>query len=153
MIPRYHFLIGAIVSIFLWLFIELITPLVALIIFLSSILIDFDHYLYFVIRDKDLSLNKANNWFLEKRKLQENETLVKQKRYRAAILIFHNLESLIILFLLTYINKIFLWILIGFIIHMLTDYLEISTKSFRNTKISLICDIISNRNKKEFNHD
>jgi len=46
MTPRYHFIIGAIVSLLLWLHPE-INYITASIIFLSSILIDFDHYIYY----------------------------------------------------------------------------------------------------------
>jgi len=148
--PIFHIIIGVVISLLLWLHPE-INYLAVLVIFLSSVLIDFDHYLYFILKKKDISLIKAYNWFLKKRDFLISKPTKEQKKYKSSILIFHNFEFLIILLLLILIHEIFLWILFGIIIHLILDFIETFKRGFKNTKMSLIFNLIKNKNKKEFN--
>ncbi len=78
---------------------------------LSSILIDVDHYkfFFFVIKNKTLSSKK----FLENKKLSNH------------FCVFHSPYFILLLILFVYLsnNKILLYILIGFVYHLIFDLL------------------------------
>ena len=150
MLPKYHIIIGSVASITIH-FLFNLTLLQTSLIFLSSILIDIDHYLLFIIKEKNLSLKKAYKWFHERRRkwlvLNKNE----KKWYKHSLFIFHGIEFFILLIILAnHINLIW-FVLIGITIHMVLDYIEI----FKNrdpfyTKFSQIMVLIKNKNKKDF---
>ena len=62
MLPKWHALIGFIVSYIIYWF-TTITIFQGVIIFLASIFIDIDHYLYYIVAKKRFSLKSAYNWF------------------------------------------------------------------------------------------
>ena len=67
MLPKVHIIVGGIISILLYLLFP-ITILEVSLIFLSSFLIDFDHYLLYVVNKKDFSLKKSFRWFIDNQK-------------------------------------------------------------------------------------
>jgi hypothetical protein len=145
MLPLYHGILGAAISIILLLAFPQIGWLGASIIFLSSILLDFDHYLYYAIKKRDLSLKRAYAYFIRLRRYGiDNEDYA----YKRPILIFHGIEFCIILLLLSIFSKFFLWVFIGFMIHMLLDYLEmIASKQPMYFKFSQIYVLARNKSK------
>jgi len=150
MLPKTHAIIGLIFSILIY-FVFHIPVFYAALIFLASILIDFDHYLWYVLKNKDYSLNHAYYFFKEKRKKFEKLSGKEKKTYKMPYLIFHVLEFWIVLFLLSYLNKIFLFILLGIGIHMILDYVEIIyKKSVVYPKISLILTYLINNKRKKY---
>ena len=83
-----------------------------LVVFLSMILIDLDHYLDYVVVCRRFSLRnmfRFHNWLWEKR------TSV------YAISLFHTLEVFLSLFLLGFLHHYFWLVLYGFLIHYLFD--------------------------------
>ena len=66
--PKHHVLLGFIFSIIIFLIFPSIGILGFLLIFLSSFLVDVDHYLYYVYKNRKLSLRKAYMWHIRKRK-------------------------------------------------------------------------------------
>jgi hypothetical protein len=149
MLPKTHFIIGFIVSSIIF----VVWPSIGLfnisIIFLSSFLIDFDHYLYFIWTTKDFSLLHAYNWFIAKGKFTRSLPQNKRKIYKHVILLFHGIEFWLVLFLVSFIDKVFLWMLLGVAIHMLADFIGIVYYQERfYTKLSQIYVCISNKNKK-----
>jgi len=145
MLPKYHILLGFLFSLILFIFFPFIGLLGFLIIFFSSFLIDVDHYLYYVFKNKIFSINKAYKYFFELRKRAMTKSL-KEKMAKVAnprMYFFHGIEVLLILFLLGFfINKIFLFIFIGFAFHLFLDLVEIIYYGFRISKISLVYDFI-----------
>ena len=138
MFPKDHFLLGLIFSISLFFIFPKINLVAASIVFLSTLLIDVDHYLYFIFSRDNLSLKKAYRWFKERH--------FKVKTGEISILIFHGLEFLILLAILSFLNKIFLWVLIGSLFHLLLDFLEATyhKKPF-NAKISQIYNLFNKK--------
>src|SRR3989344_6581398 len=151
MLPKYHIIFGFLFSLILWIIFPSISILGALIIFFSSFLIDVDHYLFYVFKNKIFSIKKAYNYFFELRKKAMTKSL-KEKRIKIAnplMYLFHGIEVLLILFLLGFfINKIFLFIFIGFSFHLFLDLVEIIYYGFRIAKISLIFDFVKKINEK-----
>ena len=143
MLPKYHIVLGFLFSLILWTIFPFINILEASIIFFSSFFIDVDHYLYYVFKNKIFSINKAYNYFFELRKRAMTKSL-KEKKIKNAnplMYLFHGIEMLLILFILGFfVNKLFLFIFIGFAFHLFLDIIEISYYGFRISKISLVYD-------------
>ena len=120
MFPKTHIIINLILSLILLLFIN---PIYTLIFFLSSILIDIDHYLYYVFEKKRFSLKSAYNWYVIEKKRFHDLSLKEKKKHRYFIFAFHGLEILTILLLLSLYFPIVFFIALGFAVHLIEDML------------------------------
>jgi len=141
---KYHFFFGIIFAILLYF---LFSPLISLfglsIIFLSSFLIDVDHYLYYVCRKGDFSLRRAYKWYVKYSHKFCLVSLDKRKKFYLGFYIFHGIEPLIILFLLgTFVSQFFTFILIGFLFHISTDLVSEIIFKQRIDKISVIHNLL-----------
>jgi len=149
MLPKYHIVTGLIASVFIFVMFPSITILDASIIFFSSFLIDFDHYLYYILIKNDYSLNRAYKWFIAKNKYLLNLKKEQRAKYKNTILIFHGIEFWLLLLVLALINKLFIWVLVGISIHMLLDYIELTiNKNPFYMKFSQVYTFFSNLHKK-----
>ena len=105
MFPRVHFILGIIFAATLLYLFPQIGLFGAILIFLSSFLIDVDHYIFYVIIEKDLSLSNAYNWHLMNRKKMKKLSKKERRKHKNEILFFHGLEPLIILYFLLHISS------------------------------------------------
>ena len=120
MYPKQHVILGIILSLLLLLLTNFNLYQVS-IIFLASVLIDVDHYIYYIFRFKSLSLKKAYIWFRKRAKLQP-------KKRAECLVAFHTFEFLLLISILAiYFQTMFL-ILIGFLIHSFIDLFDMSSK-------------------------
>ncbi len=103
-----HMIIGLIVSLLLY----PIYGIKVLVIFISNILIDSDHYLWYIFSFKKYNLFKAFKFY-------KNRTL--RLKYKGILHIFHTSEVLILIIILSFYSEIFFLILIGFVIHLILD--------------------------------
>lgn len=143
MLPKYHILFGFLFSLILFLVFPFIGLLGFLIIFASSVLIDVDHYIYFVFVKKNFSLGEAYKYFFEKRKKYISSVNSEKERSNLAMYLLHGIEILLIIFILgIFVNKIFLFIFIGFSFHLFLDIIELIYYGFRIVKVSLIWDLV-----------
>jgi len=150
MLPKTHAILGIIFSIVVF-FIFNISIFQTLLIFFASFLIDFDHYMWYVYKKNEYSVKKAYFWFKGKRKKWFNLSKKERDKYKRPFLVFHSIEFWIILVLLSFINKIFLFILIGVLFHMTIDYIEIfRIKERFYPKFSLLWVFIKNEDKPHF---
>lgn len=118
MLPKHYTVINLVICLILLFFIK---PFGVLIIFLSSVLIDVDHYLYYVFEKKRFSLKSAYNWYLIERQRFYDLSLKERKKHRYFILIFHGLETLAIILLLSKYFPLLFFIFIGFSMHLIED--------------------------------
>ncbi len=125
MLPSRHIIFGAIASALLFLAFPSIGLAGSIIIFLSSVLIDVDHYLYYAIRYNDWNLKNAYKWFIHKSRGWNKLSLIQKENYPRVILLLHGVECLVVLALLILVDRAFLFIIIGFIIHLLLDLIEL----------------------------
>ena len=123
MLPKYHILVGAIISVLLYLLSNL-TPFQASIIFLASLLIDIDHYLFYVFRKKDINPVKSVRFFYKRRMWLSSLSLSERRKYRNPLMIFHGFEFLVFIGILSFFNILFFWVLLGAIIHLILDLAE-----------------------------
>jgi len=149
MLPKKHFLYGLIFSLVIYLIFP-INLLEATIIFISSFVLDLDHYLYFIFREKTFGLKKAYQRFIEKGKKFKGLSKEEKKRYVAGFYALHGIEPLIILGILGYfISSYFYFILIGFAFHLILDYIHCIQEFHYPLKISVIWDYFKFRKLKK----
>jgi hypothetical protein len=77
-------------------------------------LVDFDHYVLYVIRTRDWNLGRAINYYRKRR------FLIK----RPVLHIFHTIEAFIVLAALSLYWTFFLVVLFGYLLHMLLDLID-----------------------------
>ncbi|NCN98895.1 hypothetical protein COU62_03990 [Candidatus Pacearchaeota archaeon CG10_big_fil_rev_8_21_14_0_10_35_219] len=139
MLPRWHIVFGFLFTAVVWLASPDLNIIYVLTLFFSTFLIDVDHYVIFVKRNKNYSLNKAFNYFLKLKK--------KGDRKKDSIFIFHTVEFHILVALLSFFHIIFLFVFIGMVFHSLLDiFTMIKEKSLQNREFFLISWIARNRN-------
>lgn len=146
--PKAHIYLGIIFTIFLFLLFPKTRFFELSVIFLSSVLMDIDHYLYYVIRKKDFSLKRAYIWFLEINKKHDALPIKERLKTYKAVCWLHGLECLIILIILSYFFHIFFLILIGFVFHYSSDEIEGSFYNGENHGFSSIYKFIKTKNLK-----
>ncbi|MBS3072615.1 hypothetical protein J4477_02175 [Candidatus Pacearchaeota archaeon] len=126
MYPSKHIIFGLIFSLLVYFFFPQISLLGFFTIWLASFLIDVDHYFYYVFTKKDISLKNAHKWFMVKSAKVFSFPREKRKSIiRQIPCIFHGVEALVILALLSLLHNFFLFILIGFIFHEFLDLINI----------------------------
>jgi len=105
----YHFIVGLILSVILFPFFG-IKSIIALIV---SVLIDVDHFLWYILRYKkfDVNIKKIFNYYVN--------CCGKQ-----VLCIFHTIEFLILLAVLSFFSEIFLIIFIAVLVHFFMDYMD-----------------------------
>ena len=151
MLPKYHFLFGFVFALILYLVFHPNFFSLA-IIFLSSILIDVDHYLYYIFNKKSLSLRKTYKFFTESEIKWFDMPIKEREKYKRITFYFHGIEFFLPLFLLALLSNLFFWIFLGCFFHLFIDLIEFS---FYNepfySKTSQIYVYITNKKKKKFN--
>lgn len=151
MLPKYHIISGVIFSFLIWILFPDVGFLGFVIIFLSSILIDVDHYIYYVYNHKDWSLKNAYSLSYQKTVRWKKLKPEQKAKYKITPMIFHGIETWIPLLILSFISKFFLWIFLGVSMHLLMDLIElIYYDGPICCKISQIYLYFKNKNKKEF---
>ena len=151
MYPRYHILIGFLVSASVYLIFPGVGLAGFLIIFLSSFLIDVDHYVYYLFSKKDWSLKNA---LLTCKKIDKKSRLVPKKdrkNFYSGLYFLHGSEAIIILVVLSFFSNIFLFVLIGFLIHQVLDMIELITLNESPDKlISFFYSVYRKKYKKPY---
>jgi len=148
MLPKNHALLGFILFFILIYFFDF-SLFNGIIVMLSSVLIDIDHYLYYLYKKRDLSLKNAYEYFIKKKKKLNELSKEERKKFYSAFCFLHGIEILLILFLLGFfLSSFFYYILLGFSFHLICDYIWLFERKMRLDKISLIYDFIKFRKLK-----
>lgn len=108
MLPKWHALIGFLCSIILYAL--GVSPFYSLIVFLASVFIDVDHYLFYVRKTGETSLKKAYRWHI-----------LLGKKHKPIMHIFHTLEFHLLILALSFFYPLFFFIFIGMLIHSFLD--------------------------------
>ena len=138
MLPKWHILFGFLFAYILYWF-SPITIIEASLIFLSSFLIDFDHYLFIINRKKLFNLKKAYYW---------HKAL--PKNHKPIMHILHTIEFTIFIAILAYFFNIFLFIFIGMLFHSSLDVIDMFyNKKTRCREFSLIRYLILKKRNKD----
>lgn len=127
MLPRYHIFWGAIFTLIIWFSAQQLHPFYLLLIFLSTFLIDFDHYMIHVRKHKNLSLPKALAYM---KKIRDEQLIShkKGKRERGMFFIFHTIEFHILIAFLGLFWIGFFYVFMGMVFHSLLDLMWLLNK-------------------------
>lgn len=135
MYPLTHLILSLILVLFLRI-LNVLSPIYLLIILLSALLIDVDHWFVYVIKKKDFSISKSYKWFIALSKLK------KQPKF---LCIFHTVEFFILIIILSLKFEFFQMVLIGMIFHMALDILDSIKEREYMKEISLIYAVLKRR--------
>jgi hypothetical protein len=119
MYPSYHIGFGALFALALYFIFPSIGILGGLLIFLSSIFADIDHYLVYVKRKGNFSLKKAYIYFVNYEKSKE----IKKEVH--PLFIFHTVEFVALLIIFSFFINFFFYIALGLLFHMILDFIEL----------------------------
>ena len=119
-----HFFIGLIISFILIRFFDF-SLLSGLIVFLSSWLIDVDHYFWYRLEIRDWNPIEAVKWRIKFVPKWRRLSLVEKSKFKREVLIFHGVGFWSILVILSFFYKFFYWVLIGIAIHMIADWVDL----------------------------
>lgn len=138
MFPKWHIFFGLIFSLILY-FIFNMDLFNSLIVFLASVLIDFDHYIWYTNRKKDWNLKRAYKW---------NTYL--ERKHEKAMHIFHTIEFLILIFILSFFLRIFFYILIGILFHSILDFIGMICFDALDCRELSLIRYLSTKNKNKY---
>lgn len=134
MLPKAHIFFGAIFSIILYL--VGLNFYQSFLVFLATFLIDFDHYAWYVLKKKNLSLKKAYNF------------LKAMDKAKPMMMIFHTFEFLLLILILAFFYDFFLFILIGMLFHSLLDVIDLKyNKELHLREFILLRYLFSDKSK------
>ncbi len=143
MLPHKHFVYGIVFSLILAIIMPQIGFIGVSLIILSTVIFDTDHYIYYLVKKKDLSLPNAYKFFRNIRKKVLSLPYEKRAEYHGPWCFCHGLETSIIALILTFfISEYFSFIFIGIIFHLTLDYIEQWPLSIRKDRISSAYDFL-----------
>lgn len=127
MYPRWHILLGAVFTLILYFLVPGITWYSLALVFLSSFLIDFDHYVSAVMATGNINpINAVKHHYERGRKMLVDHR--KGIRKRGYFHPFHTLEFHALIFIIGIFFSPFVYIFIGMAFHTLLDFVELSSK-------------------------
>ena len=89
----------------------------SLLILAGGVLVDADHYIYYVFRFKKFNPFQCNKYFTEDGKNSDYHV------FDGLVLVFHTLEFLILMIVLSFYSKLALALTVGIIGHYLLDFI------------------------------
>ncbi len=143
MLPKYHLLYGFIFCLVLLILFPQITLFGAVIMLLSTVLIDVDHYLSYLFLQNDFSLRNAIKHF---NNIRRKYGFTKMKSIKSPLMVLHAGETIILLALLSLNYLFFLYILIGFLFHIFLDFIDMYRLGVLNQRDYFIIQRIIRKN-------
>ena len=120
MLPSKHFIFGLMFVGFLYFIFPKITFIGFLIILSSTVLIDVDHYIYYIYKKKSFNLKNAYKWFIQIEKKLLSLPWKQRNKFQTGFCFLHGIEVLFVLLILgIFISKYFLFVFVGFAFHLL----------------------------------
>lgn len=125
MLPRWHIVLGAIFTIVLWLLVPTLSWQYLSLVFLSSFLIDFDHYLASVMKTNKWSLNESFKYH-DKLIAREKKEITQGLRKKSDFHFFHTVEFHALIGILGFFISPLFFIFLGMTFHSLLDVISMS---------------------------
>lgn len=120
MYPRWHILSGAILALLVWIAAPNLNFVYIILLFLSSFLMDVDHYFCSVIKTKKLGIFNAFHYhekLVEEEKRKHEQGLKEKSDFH----LFHTIEAHVLIGLLSLFWMGFFYIFLGMVFHSLLD--------------------------------
>lgn len=141
MMPKTHIFSGIVASSVLY-FVWDVSLIASLCFLKASVLIDVDHYLFYVWKKRDWHLGRAVDWFVLKKKKFEKLIRSERKKVMNAWFFFHGFEWVLIFGLLGFfVWDLFYFVVAGFLFHLVLDWIDLAKKVGRFDKISCVWDL------------
>jgi len=142
--PKTHVIFGFIFSFILFVCFSEINLFFAILIFLSSFLVDIDHYFFRAWKLNQKNIFKAYKSNMDIKKNYKKLSKKEKEKIIPGFYIFHGFEIIIVLFLLGIsLHRFFYFIMIGILFHLCLDYVEIILNKEKMHKFSSILDYLS----------
>ncbi len=124
MLPKYHVLFGALFTLLIWISSPGINLIYLSLVFFSSFLIDFDHYLASLIKTKKWRINDSLEYHKKLLK-KEKEDIARGIRRKTDFHLFHTVEFHAFVGILGIFITAFFYIFIGMLFHSLLDVFDL----------------------------
>ena len=124
MLPRWHILLGAIFTLIIWISIPEMQSYFLALIFLSSFLIDFDHYVASGLKTGKWKLSDSFKYH-KKILIQEKKNVARGIKKKGDFHLFHTLEFHLIIGVLGFFWAGFFYVFIGMVFHSFLDVLSL----------------------------
>ncbi len=129
MLPKWHVFLGLVFSLVLWAFFPDIRWYFILVLFLSSVLIDFDHYMTFIWKKGSWSLPDAFDYYIK-----QIDTIISERKRgiirKGDFIIFHTIEFHAVVLALGFLYPVFLYVLAGMVFHSLSDLVYLTYEGY-----------------------
>ena len=148
MLPQNHFLFGLVASFVLYFGFD-VGIFGCFVFLLASVLIDVDHYLYYVWRKGDWSLGRAVLWGIERKRVLDKMNRVTRNKFYNHFVFLHGVESVILFGVLGYfIWDLFYLVGLGFLFHLILDWVDQISFMDRFDRVSCVYDYFKYRKLK-----
>lgn len=129
MLPRWHILLGLVFAFLIWISAPYTPFIYVILVFLSSFLIDFDHYMSFVRKTGKLSLLESFDYY-KKDGVRMHKERSEGLRRKGDFHLFHTLEFHILIAVLGLFWLPFFYIFLGMVFHSMLDIFYSLHKGF-----------------------
>ncbi len=147
--PIKHLLLGIVLATILFVIFPEIGLVPAVIIVASTVLLDVDHYLYYVYRKDDKSLIRAYKWYTTSIRKTHKLPRKQKREISFGFHFLHGVETIVLLYVLYfYFSPVFLYILIGVFFHLGLDLIDEIVACGRLEKISIIYGLLRHKKLK-----
>ena len=126
MYPKWHILLGIVFTLLIWYLVPQIQLIYLGLMFLSSFLIDFDHYVCAVKKTGKLSLRNAFDYHKKLLLKQKKEIATGVRKKFCDFHLFHTIEFHVLVGLLSFIWIGFFYVFVGMIFHSLLDIVSMT---------------------------
>jgi hypothetical protein len=114
------------------------------------VLIDIDHYAYFIFKKKSFNPIKAYSWYRENNRKGRSLSKYEKRQIYFGFHFLHGIEILMITYFLYYIfsYQIFLSIFLGFSFHLFIDIINEAVYCGKSDKISIVWSFLRSKKLK-----
>ena len=122
--PKWH-LLYSFTFVYLLVYFFNFSLLGASLVFLSAIFIDLDHVLIYFIKTKNLNPKKFWSWSVKKGESIRKLSLSERANLKYSQFILHGIEFVLLLVIFSILNKLFIFILVGILFHLVLDLINL----------------------------
>ncbi len=147
---RKHLIYGSLFAVACYFLFDIVGFTEAFVIWICSwFIIDLDHAVRYSIRTGDFNPYRFFKFGKEFEKIWKRVSREDKKKYKNPLFMFHGIESLLVLFILSFWWEAFFWCFIGFLFHLILDWVNLYVREEGVlAKVSVIYVLIRNRKKK-----
>lgn len=151
--PLIHLISGGVFALFCFLFFPSVGVFGAFVLWLSTwFFIDLDHAFRYSVKKKDFSPLNFWKWSKKQGEKWKRLSIEQRFKYKSPLFVFHGIEFLVLIGIFSFFYSVFFFVLVGFIFHLLFDWIDLFLKNesvLNKSSISYV--LLKNINKEDFN--